>query len=37
MYHMQEDHMLSIGYVVGLDYENTYLCAIAQCVRLCYT
>lgn len=25
MYHMQEDHMLSIGYVVGLDYENTYL------------
>ncbi len=30
MYHMQEDHMLSIGYVVGLDYENTYLCAIAH-------
>ena len=22
--------MLSIGYVVGLDYENTYLCAIAH-------
>ena len=30
MYHMQEDHMLSIGYVIGLDYENTYLCAATR-------
>ena len=25
LYHLNDDNLVAVGYVVGLDYENTYL------------